>query len=196
MLNLSLQLCEICKVNQRKIPSVCSEECKKTNSKKSHQFTCQYCGQVAYSLQKGRKFHDRACSGKHRSEFYRGPNCPNWVDGYYLDSDGYWRVYCPEHPRAPQKRPYVLVHILIMERSIGRLIRPDEIVHHINFIKDYNRIDNLQLMLKVDHDKLHGAIRTQENINGNLHPTWEFILFPEGEYRPSYLSFYPIASGS
>ena len=46
-------------------------------------------------------------------------------------------------------------HVVLMEEVLGRPLRPDEVVHHINGIKDDNRLENLQLMDKREHTRLH-----------------------------------------
>lgn len=53
-------------------------------------------------------------------------------------------------------------HMVVMERHIGRPLRADEAVHHINEVKTDNRIENLQLMSHGEHTALHhtGAKRS------------------------------------
>ena len=65
----------------------------------------------------------------------------NWGGGYYYDADGYKRVLVDGGGYRPE-------HVVVMERHIGRPIRRDECVHHINGVVDDNRLDNLQLMTR------------------------------------------------
>lgn len=72
--------------------------------------------------------------------------------------DGYVCLYIPTHPHA-NKEGYVMEHVYLMEQSIGRLLTPEECVHHINRVRNDNRIENLQLMTKHDHMSLHSKER-------------------------------------
>ncbi len=57
---------------------------------------------------------------------------------------GYVLIWKPDHPNATLQNR-VLEHVLVMEEHIGRLLYPKETVHHMNGVKDDNRIENLEL---------------------------------------------------
>jgi len=71
---------------------------------------------------------------------------------------GYVFLYMSEHPLS--KKNYVLEHRLVVEKFLGRYLKPEEVVHHINEIRDDNKIENLMLFKNnSEHLKFHTKIR-------------------------------------
>lgn len=57
------------------------------------------------------------------------------------------------------------VHAVVMESSIGRRLLQDEVVHHVDGDKQNNDINNLELMSRSEHTRLHQKMR-KETKNG------------------------------
>lgn len=79
-------------------------------------------------------------------------------------NDGYISIYFPDHPKS-NKEGYIMEHDLIMECFIGRWLKDNEVVHHKNYIRNDNRIENLQLLTKSEHARLH-MIKRYNNRKG------------------------------
>ena len=72
-----------------------------------------------------------------------GENHAAWKGGRVIDNHGYARVRLTDEDRhliAPMHSGYVLEHRLVMSRKLGRPLRKDESVHHING----DRADNVR----------------------------------------------------
>ena len=64
------------------------------------------------------------------------------------------------HPKA-NNYGYVLLHRVIMENHIGRLLDTDEVVHHKNGSKKDNDISNLELITSKEHISRHSKYKGQ-----------------------------------
>lgn len=79
----------------------------------------------------------------------------SWKGGRSARPNRY--VYLKIFPDNPyycmaNKNNYVAEHRLVVAQHIGRPLRREEKVHHVNGIKDDNKIENLQLLSIVDHN--------------------------------------------
>ena len=79
-----------------------------------------------------------------------GENHPLWKGGRAKVTGGYIRVKMWNHPDVCSQG-YILEHRLVMEKKLGRRLKPFEEVHHKNGIKDDNRPSNLELVIKTKH---------------------------------------------
>jgi transcriptional regulator with PAS, ATPase and Fis domain len=74
------------------------------------------------------------------------------------DSRGYILLYKPNHPLC-DKKGHILEHRYVMSEYLGRMLDKFEIVHHCDEDITNNDIDNLELMLKCEHSRLHQSKR-------------------------------------
>ena len=79
----------------------------------------------------------------------RGKNSSQWKGGTKRTSSGRIKVYCPEHHRA-DGGGYVYRQILVWEKHKGDIPK-DFVIHHLNGIKDDDRIENLIMMPSSSH---------------------------------------------
>lgn len=147
------------------------------------QVICKECGKAFSTypskVKIGRgKYCSKACSDRNtlirvgmrlspKTEFKKGEthewhkHCryqrPRDVSGEYK------LIYMPSHPYST-KSGYVREHRLVVENQIGRHLTKDEVVHHKNGDTLDNRIENLELMLKIEHDRMNTIL--------NIHKRW------------------------
>ena len=81
--------------------------------------------------------------------------------GRTVDPDGYVLTRAPRHPHC-NSGGYVREHRLAMERHLGRYLRPEEIVHHLDGNRANNDPSNLQLY---ESNSAH----KRDQLRGNSH---------------------------
>lgn len=79
-----------------------------------------------------------------------------WNIKKIVSKGDYIYAIVPEHPHA-NKHGYVLLHRIIMENHLGRVLNTNEVVHHIDGNKKHNIIENLQVLTNSEHVKLHAS---------------------------------------
>ena len=85
-----------------------------------------------------------------RTSFKSGKDHPNYKGGKVVSS-GNGKV---KYKKIKINGKYILEHRWIMEQVLGRKLRKGEVVHHKNKNGLDNRIENLVVMSKKDHDLL------------------------------------------
>ena len=87
-----------------------------------------------------------------------GKDANHWKGGRRI-SRGYILILNPLHPFC-DVHGYIWEHRLVMEKHIKRFLKPEERVHHLNGIKDDNRIENLKLFSsESEHQKYHHLMK-------------------------------------
>lgn len=87
----------------------------------------------------------RSCGCLYSDEKYKryGKRSNGWKGGRHK-TGGYIKILMRNHPNCP-KYNYMYEHVFVMSEHLGRPLTKNESVHHLNGIKDDNRIENLEL---------------------------------------------------
>jgi hypothetical protein len=99
------------------------------------------------------KYHSKGYCNKHSARLTRygdplgKPESRRSNGNGYIDRNGYIILYAPENPNS-SKTGKLMEHRMVMSNFIGRTLYKDETVHHKNGIRNDNRIENLELMVK------------------------------------------------
>lgn len=107
-----------------------------------------------------------------------GVNHPMWKGGVVI-KNGYRMLYRNNHARR-YNIPYVMEHVLVMEKKLGRVPRSDEPIHHIDLNRLNNDPSNLHLCSgNSDHLKIHSSLDSvaRELIRSGV------IKFTDGVYH-------------
>jgi len=96
-----------------------------------------YCKSCMYSQRDGKK--------------YNGDEI-----GRVVGKDGYIFLYGKKYRKHPRYTPNgIPEHVVVAEEKIGRMLRDDEVVHHINRCVSDKSPDNLMVLTKQEHYLIH-----------------------------------------
>ena len=96
-----------------------------------------------------------------RRKFYgqKGIHSHLWKGGRIKTTQGYIHILNHTHPNK-NCRSYVPEQVLVVEKHLNRILSKAEAVHHINEIRDDNRIENLYLFPNESaHQRYHMKFR-------------------------------------
>lgn len=96
---------------------------------------------AGYKLTSGRTKSCGCLFSKHRQLREKG------IFAKRTEKSGYVSIHYPEHPNS-HKSGRLYEHTYVMSEHLGRPLKPNENVHHINGVRDDNRIENLELWCK------------------------------------------------
>lgn len=81
-----------------------------------------------------------------------------WNGGRFINPKGYVRILVNRGEKSPYKR-YQDEHIVVAEKMLGRKLKSNECVHHIDEDRQNNSPENLQVMTRAEHSAHHGMWR-------------------------------------
>lgn len=164
----------------------CSMPCRLTHQKRGRiPRTCEHCGKGFFRSPStvaagGGRWCTKDCQLK--GEGRTGQGRTHNGKPVRKTFTGYLRVWEPGHPQA--SNGWVREHRLVAERALGRLLEPDEHVHHINGDKTDNRLENLQVLGASEHSSITG-LANAERLRQQL-AELEDLRAEVAEYRRRY----------
>lgn len=136
---------------------------------------CEDCGEVREvrrntAILEKAEHPCRSCSNKRNGLAKRGR--PSWNSGHrklqderklgatYINHHGYKEVYlAADSIKYGRRDGYVLEHRRVMQDLLGRKLKPNELIHHIDGGKLNNSPENLYLCRSVSHHRdIHNGL--------------------------------------
>lgn len=157
--------CALCKKPRRSDTIFCSRKCEQESKRLIYNkwVFCETCGACIEKLKSRLKRYKRIfCDEKCQREGFK-LNPPKKGNGFWYEKE--YRIL------HAGKGKGIKEHIKIMQDHIGRKLRKDEVVHHIDENRSNNDLSNLQLMTRSEHTSHHRKKKIHES------------LFPEIPYK-------------
>lgn len=159
-------ICAQCGNSFRAWPSdkrrYCSRRCFDLGHTKSYSIRCEICGRELIAAAKQaksgeRRFCSRRCAGKSSTPpgSQTGEKSSSWKGGRFQSSIGYEMVLLEGQGK------YTTAQKAIMEKTLGRKLRPGEVVHHRDGDKMNNDVSNLEVMSRAAHARIHKFLKKE-----------------------------------
>jgi|26BtaG_2_1085354.scaffolds.fasta_scaffold00122_35 hypothetical protein len=105
------------------------------------------------------------CSLKCARSVRSGTKAPCWKGGIKFEKHaGYVLLFKPDHPHS-DSTGYIKRARFLTSETLGRPLKEKEVTHHINGIKDDDRIENLYLFpSQSEHQRYHRLSKSKKNI--------------------------------
>jgi len=110
---------------------------------------------------------------KEKSRLAKKNKLGKWMKGRFREAShsfkggrrktklGYILILDRNHPNRNKTTHCMSEHRLVMEKKIGRYLHKKEVVHHLNGVKDDNRIENLALCNNRTHSLYIRALQNK-----------------------------------
>jgi hypothetical protein len=102
-----------------------------------------------------------------------GPKNGMWKGGRSVASNGYVLIRVGTDHHLADVRGYAYEHRLVAEEKLGRRLKREEVIHHLNHDKSDNRPENIEVMPSrahhhVEHRSVHSRTRLRMPGEPNL----------------------------
>lgn len=100
----------------------------------------------------------KGCHNNHASS----ANCHRWSSEKIFTTAGYVKIRVgKEHPLA-DPNGYAYEHLVVWVSAANERPSNGFILHHTNGYKDDNRLENLELMSRAEHNRLHNKDKVRD----------------------------------